>query len=112
MGSVYYLSQRETIKTHGRSLYFFHDIFLILINTFLDILCCDSRFSFFPDRMQPVVSIMSNVVFTVLVKAKICKKPQRKYDFSSPTTITVTLPGTDPQDAERRRYMTSLVKLV
>ncbi len=61
-------------------------------------------FSFFPDTTQPVVSVISNTVFSTLVRLKICKKPQRKYDVGAPTTITVSLPGTDPQDAERRRY--------
>ncbi|CAE1262372.1 Transmembrane protein 115 [Acanthosepion pharaonis] len=61
--------------------------------------------SFFPSRLQPVVGIFANTIFSTLVKMKICKKPQRKYDVSSPTTITITLPGTDPQDAERRRQL-------
>lgn len=61
--------------------------------------------SFFPSKLQPVVSIVSNAVFAALVKIKVCKKPQRRYDVSSPTTITITLPGTDPQDAERRKNL-------
>jgi hypothetical protein len=60
-------------------------------------------FSFFPDSIQPFIGVISNTIFSFLVKIKACKKPQRKYDVSSPTTITVSLPGTDPQDAERRR---------
>ena len=62
-------------------------------------------FSFFPSRLQPIISIVSNTVFLALVKVKICKKPQRKYDISSSSnaTITITLPGTDPTDAERRK---------
>ncbi|CAD5115718.1 DgyrCDS4661 [Dimorphilus gyrociliatus] len=60
--------------------------------------------SFFPTALQPVVSVISNSVFNVFVKLRICKKPQRKYDVSNPTTITVTLPGNDP-DAERRRQV-------
>ncbi|KAK3581288.1 hypothetical protein CHS0354_033021 [Potamilus streckersoni] len=59
--------------------------------------------SFFPRQIQPVIAIISNTTFHVLVKLKVCKKPQRRYDVSSPTTITITLPGTDPQDAERRK---------
>lgn len=61
--------------------------------------------SFFPSQMQPIVSILSNSVFNALVKIKVCKKPQRRYDVSSPTTITVTLPGTEPHDAERRKQL-------
>ncbi|XP_033746676.1 transmembrane protein 115-like [Pecten maximus] len=60
--------------------------------------------SFFPSQLQPFVAMFSNTVFLALVKIKICKKPQRKYDVSSPSTITITLPGTD-QDAERRRQV-------
>ncbi|KAH3868047.1 transmembrane protein 115-like [Dreissena polymorpha] len=61
--------------------------------------------SFFPSKFQPVVNILANTVFSFFVKVKICKKPQRRYDVSSPTTITITLPGTDPQDAERRKNL-------
>ncbi|XP_064633207.1 transmembrane protein 115-like [Lineus longissimus] len=61
--------------------------------------------SFFPDTLQPVIGVISNTIFSFLVKIKACKKPQRKYDVSSPTTITVSLPGTDPQDADRRRQL-------
>ncbi len=65
---------------------------------------CPVHFSFFPDALQPIVAVMCNTIFSFLVKVKICRKPQRKYDVSSEHTITVSLPGTDPQDAERRRY--------
>ena len=59
--------------------------------------------SFFPEVVQPVIGVIGNSFFLLLVRLKICKKPQRTYDVSAPTTITVSLPGTDPQDAERRR---------
>ncbi|KAJ8301363.1 hypothetical protein KUTeg_020350 [Tegillarca granosa] len=45
-------------------------------------------FIFFPNQLQPVVAIISNTIFLGLVKIKVCKKPQRKYDVSSPSTIT------------------------
>lgn len=61
--------------------------------------------SFFPDAISPFIAIISNTIFIALIKLKICKKPQRKYDMASSTTITVSLPGTDPQDAERRRQL-------
>lgn len=64
-----------------------------------------SGFSFFPSQLQPIMSILSNSAFNTLVKIKVCKKPQRRYDVSSPTTITVTLPGTEPHDAERRKLV-------
>ncbi|XP_013390216.1 transmembrane protein 115 [Lingula anatina] len=61
--------------------------------------------SFWPSPVQPVVGVASNTIFSFLVKIKVCKKPERRYDVSSPTTITISLPGTDPQDAERRRQV-------
>ena len=71
-----------------------------MVSTFLA-----SYFSFFPDAIQPFLMVISNAVFAFLVKLRICRKPERRYDVSAPTTITVSLPGTDPQDAERRRYV-------
>jgi hypothetical protein len=38
------------------------------------------------------------------VKVKICQKTVKRYDVGAPSSITISLPGTDPQDAERRRY--------
>ncbi|KAK7103009.1 transmembrane protein 115-like [Littorina saxatilis] len=61
--------------------------------------------SFFPNQLQPMIAILSNTVFNFLIRVKVCKKPQRRYDVSSPTTITVTLPGTEPHDAERRKQL-------
>uniref|UniRef100_A0A8D0V086 Transmembrane protein 115 n=1 Tax=Sus scrofa TaxID=9823 RepID=A0A8D0V086_PIG len=48
--------------------------------------------TFFPEILQPVVGLLANLVHGLLVKVKICQK-------------TVNLPGTDPQDAERRRQL-------
>lgn len=61
--------------------------------------------SFFPSQFQPLIAVISNSIFAGLVKIKLCKKPQRRYDVSSPTTVTVTLPGTEPHDAERRKQL-------
>ncbi|XP_005097857.1 transmembrane protein 115 [Aplysia californica] len=61
--------------------------------------------SFFPSQFQPLIAVVSNSIFSGLVKIKLCKKPQRRYDVSSPTTVTVTLPGTEPHDAERRKQL-------
>ncbi len=36
---------------------------------------------------------------------RLCRKPVRKYDVGAPTAITISLPGTDPHDAERRRQI-------
>ncbi|XP_074646590.1 transmembrane protein 115-like [Tubulanus polymorphus] len=61
--------------------------------------------SFFPELIRTPIAVLSNTIFSFFVKIKVCKKPQRKYDVSSPSTITVSLPGTDPQDSERRRQL-------
>ncbi|GAB6029274.1 hypothetical protein CHUAL_005039 [Chamberlinius hualienensis] len=61
--------------------------------------------SFFPNVLQPPVAIVCNTLFQCLVKLRICKKPVRKYDVGAPSSITISLPGIDPHDAERRRLI-------
>ncbi|XP_070559591.1 transmembrane protein 115-like [Ptychodera flava] len=61
--------------------------------------------SFFPEKIQPPIAILANTVHSGLVKAKICKKQVRKYDVGAPSSITISLPGSDPNDAERRRQL-------
>ena len=39
------------------------------------------------------------------MRCKICKKPVRRYDVGAPTGITISIPGADTQDAERRRQI-------
>lgn len=70
--------------------------------------------SFFPSQIQPFVAIISNTIFNLLVRIKLCKKPPKRYNVSSSNTIggsqshvTITLPlvnaGIENSDAERRR---------
>lgn len=75
--------------------------------------------SFFPSQIQPFVAIISNTIFNLLVKVKICKPPQKRYNVAgmgqggagSQSHITITLPLMNPgastladsTDAERRR---------
>ncbi|XP_014679276.1 PREDICTED: transmembrane protein 115-like [Priapulus caudatus] len=59
--------------------------------------------SFFPNVIQPVVAIFSNSVYSLMVKLRLCKRVVRRYDVGAPSSITISLPGTDPHDAERRR---------
>lgn len=40
-----------------------------------------------------------------MVRAGLCKNPVRTYDVGGPSSITISLPGSDPADAERRRYV-------
>nr|SVE81331.1 EOG090X06Q3 [Daphnia magna] len=61
--------------------------------------------SFFPTVMQPPIEICSKFVYNLLVGLRICRKPIRKYDVGGPTAITISLPGTDTHDAERRRQI-------
>ncbi|NXU59259.1 TM115 protein, partial [Turnix velox] len=61
--------------------------------------------TFFPEILQPVVGVVANLVHGVLVKVKLCRKTVKRYDVGAPSSITISLPGTDPQDAERRRQL-------
>ncbi|NXI49230.1 TM115 protein, partial [Chloroceryle aenea] len=58
--------------------------------------------TFFPEILQPVVGLVANLVHSILVKVKVCRKTVKRYDVGAPSSITISLPGTDPQDAERR----------
>ena len=51
------------------------------------------------------MSVISNTVYSMLVKCKICKKQVRRYDVGAPSGITISLPGAESQDAERRRQI-------
>ncbi|XP_030062041.1 transmembrane protein 115 [Microcaecilia unicolor] len=61
--------------------------------------------TFFPEILQPVVGLVASLVHRVLVKVRICRKTVKRYDVGAPSSITISLPGTDPQDAERRRQL-------
>ncbi|XP_043823797.1 transmembrane protein 115 [Dromiciops gliroides] len=61
--------------------------------------------TFFPEILQPVVALVANLVHSLLVKVKVCRKTVKRYDVGAPSSITISLPGTDPQDAERRRQL-------
>jgi len=59
----------------------------------------------FPNVLQPPVSVLSNTIFSLMVRCKVCKKPVRRYDVGAPSGITISLPGAESQDAERRRQI-------
>ncbi|NXD16182.1 TM115 protein, partial [Nothocercus nigrocapillus] len=61
--------------------------------------------TFFPGVLQPPVALLANAVHGALVKLRICRKTVKRYDVGAPSSITISLPGTDPQDAERRRQL-------
>jgi len=60
--------------------------------------------SFFPNVLQPPISVMANSLFKFLVKVGICRKQVKRFvDSSGPSSISISLPGSDTHDAERRR---------
>ncbi|KAK9500168.1 hypothetical protein O3M35_001480 [Rhynocoris fuscipes] len=62
--------------------------------------------SFFPNVLQPPISIVSNTIYSGLVRLGLCRKTVRRFDMSAaPTGVTVTLPGNDSHDMERRRQI-------
>jgi hypothetical protein len=60
--------------------------------------------SFFPNVLQPPISVLANSIFQFFVKVGLCRKPVKRFaDTSGPSSISISLPGSDPHDAERRR---------
>lgn len=65
----------------------------------------------FPSQIQPFVAIISNTVFNLLVRVKICKPAPKRYTMAagsqSQSHITITIPlvknNLENSDAERRR---------
>ncbi|KAJ8370827.1 hypothetical protein SKAU_G00108550 [Synaphobranchus kaupii] len=55
----------------------------------------------------PAVGLVAGLVHSILVKIKVCRKMVKRYDVGAPSSITISLPGTDPQDAERRRWVSA-----
>jgi len=63
-------------------------------------------FSFFPVIVQPPISVLSNSVYSIFVKAGICRKTVRRVDIASaPTGITVALPGIRSLDMDMLQYL-------
>ncbi|XP_037070367.1 transmembrane protein 115-like [Pollicipes pollicipes] len=60
---------------------------------------------FFPNVLQPLISVVCNAIHSCLVKVRVCRRPVKKYDVGAPSSITISLPGVEPQDAERRRQI-------
>ncbi|KAF4523744.1 hypothetical protein B566_EDAN013862 [Ephemera danica] len=59
--------------------------------------------NFFPTVLQPPIAVLCNTIHSSLVKIGLCQKPVRKYDLGAPSAITISLPGSDPHDMDRRR---------
>lgn len=61
--------------------------------------------SFFPNVIQPPIALVSNTIHGALVKVGICRKVVRRFDISNPTGVTISVPGADQHDMERRRQI-------
>ncbi|XP_018336452.1 transmembrane protein 115 isoform X2 [Agrilus planipennis] len=61
--------------------------------------------SFFPNVVQPPIAVISNTTYGALVKIGLCKKVVRRFDMANPTGVTVSIPGVDQHDMERRRQI-------
>ncbi|XP_069592214.1 transmembrane protein 115 [Ranitomeya imitator] len=61
--------------------------------------------SFFPAPLQPAAALLGTLTHAGLVKLRLCPRAVKRYDVGAPSSITISLPGTDPQDAERRRQL-------
>ena len=59
--------------------------------------------TFFPEMFQPPLATLGGFTYHLLVSIKVCPKTVRTYDVGAPSTIKLTLPGTDPVDAQRRK---------
>ncbi|CBY20991.1 unnamed protein product [Oikopleura dioica] len=59
--------------------------------------------TFFPKVFRGPIGFLSNIIWNILTKLKICQKATYKYDVAAATNITISLPGTSEADAERRR---------
>lgn len=58
--------------------------------------------SFFPEPVNSYVAVISNSIFALLLRFKICQNATRKFEMKAPV---VYLAGVESQDAERRRQL-------
>lgn len=61
-------------------------------------------FSFFPNVLQPVISILVNPIHLGCLRIGLVKKPS-PHPATALTSVNVTIPGVDPQNIERRRQI-------
>jgi len=74
--------------------------------------------SFFPNVLQPPMAAIGNALFAFLVKIRVCRRQVRRYDVgggslgggpggvsASGPSISISLPGVDNHDTERRRQI-------
>ncbi|GJQ80375.1 hypothetical protein Trydic_g12238 [Trypoxylus dichotomus] len=61
--------------------------------------------SFFPNVIQPPIAVVSNTIYGTFVNMGICRKVVRRFDIANPTGVTISIPGNDQHDMERRRQI-------
>ncbi|XP_064546921.1 transmembrane protein 115 [Drosophila montana] len=63
--------------------------------------------SFFPNVMQPFISVLVNPIYNCCLRAGVVRTPTplRTISTSSLTSVSVQMPGVDPHDIERRRQI-------
>ncbi|GLV44380.1 uncharacterized protein CBL_10184 [Carabus blaptoides fortunei] len=49
--------------------------------------------------------MVANTIHGFFVRIGVCRKVVRKFDMANPTGITISIPGIDPHDMERRRQI-------
>ncbi|UJR27239.1 hypothetical protein I4U23_008534 [Adineta vaga] len=59
--------------------------------------------SFFPSPIAPIISVLANTIFEIFVQLKLCKPFVKKYNAASSSSLTITIPGPEAADADRRR---------
>ncbi|CAF3856170.1 unnamed protein product [Rotaria magnacalcarata] len=59
--------------------------------------------NFFPPPLSPIISVLANTIFEILVKMKLCKPFIKKYNVASSSSITINIPGAEAADTDRRR---------
>jgi hypothetical protein len=63
--------------------------------------------SFFPSIISPIISVFANTIFEILVKIRLCKPYVKKYNVAGSSGVTITIPGPEAADADRRRFVNS-----
>lgn len=58
---------------------------------------------FFPVAVHGPIGLISDILYTFLLKVRICRKTVYRYDVGAPSNITLSLSGVNALDAERRR---------
>ena len=63
--------------------------------------------SFFPNVMQPIIAVLVNPIYVCCLKIGVVKPPAppRVASAASLSSVSISMPGVDPHDVERRRYL-------